>query len=295
VSVVADPGERRAALDAIRAAGGTRIQGPAALTGDWRRAVALTWTLAYSEWRLKFFGSVLGYFWQLGRPLLLFGIYFVIFTKFVNLSGDQPFYAPTLLMGIMLYQFFAEVTNASVGAVVGRENLVRKIHFPRIVIPLAVVLGATFNLLINMVAVGIFMAAAGVPVRASWLWFFPCLLFLLVLVTGLAMLLSALFVRFRDVQPIWEVVTLAMFYATPILYVLETVSVEWGRDIIMLNPLSVVVQQLRHAIFNPDAPSAAAAAGAEWHLLFPIGITLLVFVLGFRVFNRSAPSVAEDL
>ena len=283
------------ALEAIRAAGGTRITGPAALTGDWRRAVHLTWTLAYSEWRLKFFGSVLGYFWQLARPLLLFGIYFVIFTQFVDLSGDQPYYAPTLLMGIMLYQFFAEVTGASVGSVVGRENLVRKIHFPRIVIPLAVVLGATFNLLINMVAVGVFMAAAGVPVRASWLWFIPCFVFLLVLVTGLAMLLSALFVRFRDVQPIWEVVTLATFYATPILYPLERVSVDWGQDIIMLNPLSVVVQQLRHAIFNPAAPSALEAVNHGWLLLIPIGLTFGVFALGFRVFNRSAPSVAEDL
>jgi ABC-2 type transport system permease protein len=282
-------------LEAIRAAGGTRISGPAAFTGDWRRAVALTWTLAYSEWRLKFFGSVLGYFWQLGRPLLMFGIYFVIFTKFVDLSGDQPYYAPTLLMGIMLYQFFAEVTNSSVGSVVGRENLVRKIHFPRIVIPLAVVLGATFNLLINMVAVGIFMVAAGVPVRASWLWFFPCFGFLLVLVTGLAMLLSALFVRFRDVQPIWEVVTLAVFYATPILYALERVSVDWGRDLIMLNPLSVIVQQLRHAIFNPDAPSALAAVDSGWLLLIPIVLTFGLFAFGFRVFNRSAPSVAEDL
>ena len=282
-------------VDAIRAAGGRRINGPAAFTGDWRRALHLTWTLAYSEWRLKFFGSVLGYFWQLGRPLMLFGIYYVIFTKFVKLSGDQPYYAPTLLTSIMFYQFFAEVTGASVGAVLGRESLVRKIHFPRIVIPLAVVLQATFNLVINMVVVGVFIALAGVPVLLSWLWFFPIFGFLLVLVTGLSMLLSALFVRFRDVQPIWDVITLGMFYATPILYPLERVSVAWGRDLIMLNPLSVIVVQLRHALFDPAAPTAAEAAGAPWHLIFPIGLTFALFVVGFWYFNKTAPSVAEDL
>jgi ABC-2 type transport system permease protein len=285
----------QADLDAIRAAGGQRIQGPAAITGDWRRAMHLTWTLAYSEWRLKFFGSVLGYFWQLGRPLLMFGIYFVIFTKFVDLSGDAPYYAPTLLASIMLYQFFSEVTGASVGAVVNRENLVRKIHFPRIVIPLSVVLQATFNLALNIIVVGIFMALAGVPVRLGWLWMIPLFGFLLIFVTGLSMLLSALFVRFRDVQPIWDVVTLALFYATPILYPLERVDVAWGRDLIMLNPLAVVVQQMRHSVFDPGAPGAAAAAGAPWHLLLPIGLALSVFIVGFWVFNRTAPSVAEDL
>ena len=284
-----------AELDAIRSAGGRRVHGPAAFTGVWRRALHLTWTLAYSEWRLKFFGSVLGYFWQLGRPLMLFGIYYVIFTQFVDLSGDAQYYAPALLTSIMLYQFFAEVTGASVGSVVGRENLVRKIHFPRIVIPLSVVLQATFNLLINMVVVGIFIALAGVPVTASWLWFFPLFLFLLTLVTGLGMLLSALFVRYRDVQPIWDVLTLGLFYATPILYPLERVSEQWQRELLMMNPLAVIVQQMRHAFFDPSAPSAAAAAGAPWHLIFPIGATIVLFVLGFWVFNRSAPNVAEEL
>ena len=282
-------------LERIRAGGGTRITGPAAITGDWRRAVHLTWTLAVSEWRLRFFGSVLGYFWQLGRPLLLFGIYYVIFTQFVDLSGGAQYYAPTLLAGIMLYQFFGEVTGAAVTAVLTRESLVRKIHFPRIVIPLSVVLQASFNLALNLVVIGIFMALAGVPVRAGWLWILPLFVFLLVLVSGLAMLLSALYVRFRDVQPIWDVISLGLFYATPILYPIERVSVAWGREVIMFNPLAVIVQQLRHAVFDPTAPSATAAAGAPWHLAVPIALTFGLFVLGFWVFNRTAPSVAEDL
>src|SRR3954452_10657550 len=227
-----------AMVEAIRAAGGTRMTGPAALTGDWRRAAALTWTLGYLEFRLKFFGSVLGYLWQLGRPLLLFGVYYVVFTQFVNLGTGVPFYAPMLLTGIMLYQCWAEVPGASVRSVVDRENLVRKIHFPRIVIPLSVTLAGLLNMALNLIAVGVLIELADVPWRWSSLQLIRILGLLITFAFGLAMLLSALFVRYRDVQTIWDVVTMAAFYATPILYPLESVKIEWAREVIMYNPLS---------------------------------------------------------
>ena len=283
------------AVEQIRAAGGTRMRGPSALTDDWRRTANLTWTLAYLEFRLKFFGSVLGYLWQIGRPLMLFGVYYIVFTQFVDLSGDVPYYAPTLLAGIMLYQFFSETTSGAVPSVLTRENLVRKIHFPRIVIPLSVVVTAALNLAVNSIAVGAFMAFSGVPVRWGWLVMIPVLAMLLAFVTGLAMLLSALFVRYRDIAPIWDVVTTATFYATPILYPIESVKIEWAQELIMCNPLAAVVQQIRHSMFDPGAPSAADAIGGYPLLLIPIGITLGLLVIGFWVFNRAAPEVAENL
>jgi ABC-2 type transport system permease protein len=284
-----------AAVEAIRAAGGTRMRGPSALSGDPGRTAHLTWTLAYLEFRLKFFGSVLGYLWQLGRPLLMFGVYYVVFTQFVSLSGDVMFYAPLLLAGIMIYQFFSEATSAAVPSVLARENLVRKIHFPRIVIPLAVVVTACLNLAVNSIAVAVFMIGAGVPVRWSWLVMVPVLAMLLLFVSGLALLLSALFVRYRDVQPIWEVLVMAMFYATPILYPLEQVQVEWARELLMYNPLAVVVEQMRHSVFDPSAPSAAEAIGGYAQLCVPIALTVATFVLGLWVFHRTAPEAAENL
>jgi ABC-2 type transport system permease protein len=282
-------------VDAIRAAGGTKISGPGALSGGIDRIGHLAWTLALLEFRLKFFGSVLGYLWQLGRPLMMFGVYYVVFTQFVDLGNSVQFYAPMLLMGIMLYQFFSEATSSAVRAVVDRENLVRKIHFPRIVIPMAVVLTALLNLSVNLIAVFVFIELSGVPWSWGFLELIPLLGFLVAWCFGLAMLLSALFVRYRDVQPIWEVVSMAMFYATPILYTLETVQYDWARDLIMLNPLAVVVQQIRHAMFDPSAPSALAAAGGWDGLVIPIGIVLGTVALGFWYFNRQAPYVAEDL
>jgi ABC-2 type transport system permease protein len=282
-------------VDAIAAAGGTRINGPGALSGGLRRTAHLAWTLSVLEFRLKFFGSVLGYLWQLGRPLLMFGVYYVVFTQFVDLGNAVPFYAPMLLMGIMLYQFFAEATSASVRAVVDRENLVRKISFPRIVIPVASVLTALLNLGVNLIAVFVFLELSGVPWSWSFLEFPPLVALLVLWCFGLAMLLSALFVRYRDVQPIWEVVSMAMFYATPILYALETVKYEWAKDLIMLNPLALVVQQIRHAMFDPSAESALQAAGSWPKLLIPVAIVFATVALGFWYFNREAPHVAEDL
>ena len=276
-------------------ASGTRISGPSALSGGWRRMAHLAWTLAYLEFRLKFFGSVLGYFWQLMRPLLLFGVYYVVFTQFVPINEDVKFYPPMLLTSIMLYQFWAEATSGSVRSVVDRENLVRKIHFPRIVIPLTVNLAALLNLAVNLVAVLVFIALSQVPLRWSWLWALPLLLLLTAFAFGLSLLLSALFVKYRDVAPIWDVITMAAFYATPILYVIELVQIDWARQLIMYNPLAVIIQQLRHAVFDPSVPSAVEQIGGYAKLMVPLGIVAGVCVLGLWVFNRAAPDVAENL
>jgi ABC-2 type transport system permease protein len=284
-----------AAVEAIARAGGQRISGPGALSGGWRRMVHLAWTLAVLEFRLKFFGSWLGYIWQLMRPLLMFGVYYVVFTQFVDLSEGVLFYPPLLLMGIMLYQSWVEATSGSVRSVVDRENLVRKIHFPRIVIPTAVLLTALMNLAVNLIAVGVFMALSGVPLRWSYLWFIPSAGLVVAFAFGLAMLLSALFVRYRDVQPIWEVVAMATFYATPILYPLEAVQIAWARDVIMYNPLAVAIQQIRHSMFDPSAPSAVDAIGGYAQLMVPIGLVIATCIVGFWYFNRAAPDVAENL
>jgi ABC-2 type transport system permease protein len=283
------------AVEAIGRAGGVRIGGPSALAGGWRRAASLTWTLGYLDWRLAFFGSALGYLWRLFKPGLYFGIYYVLFTQFIPVSRDVAFHAPMMLFGIMLYLFFSEATGLSVQSVLARENLVRKIHFPRVVIPMAVITTALLNFAFNLLAVVLFMAASRVPLRSTTWQVIPAFGFLLVFVAGLAMLLSALFVRYRDVQPIWEVVSMAVFYATPILYPLEAVKIDWAREAIMHNPFAVTVQQIRHAVFDPSVPSAVQAIGGWGPMATVIAFVIGTFALGLYVFNRAAPDVAEHL
>jgi ABC-2 type transport system permease protein len=278
------------------AALGRPIKGPSALGTDLRRLAHLSVTLAVMEFKLRFFGSVLGYLWQLMRPLLLFTVLYVVFTKFVRLGSDVRFYPALLLTAIVIFTFFADATARSVTSVADRENLVRKIEFPRLVVPLAVLLIAYFNLLLNMLAVLVFVLATGVDPRLEWLAFPLLLIPLWLFAGGLAMLLSALFVRFRDVEPIWEVVLQAAFYATPILYTLEKLpNPDLQQAVVRLNPLATIIVQARHTLIDDTAPNAWDAAGGMVYLLIPGGIVLGTLVLGFWVFNREAPRIAEEL
>jgi ABC-2 type transport system permease protein len=275
---------------------GRPIAGPSALTGDWRRFVVLTRTIAVMEFKLRFFGSVLGYRWQLVRPLLLFGVLYVVFTQFVSVS-EARFFPVALLMGVVLFTFFAEATAGAVSCVVDRENLVRKIHFPRLVIPLSVVLTAGFNLMLNLVVVFIFALASGVPVRWSWLQLPFLLVLLAAYATGLAMFLSALYVRFRDVRPIWDVVLQVMFYGSLIIVPLEAVRQTHPRlaELMLCNPLAAILQQARHAVVDPSAPSVASAIGHEWLVLVPLVIIAALLAGGLWFFSREAPRIAENL
>lgn len=283
---------------------GRPIKGPSALTGDWRRFWHLTYNIARNEFKLKFYGSVLGYVWQVMQPLLLFGVLYVFFVVVGKVgSGDKPgeaHYGVQLLGSIVIFTFFNEATSGAVRSVVSRENLVRKIQFPRLAIPLSVVLLSFFNLLLNFTVVLIFALAEGIYPNWSWLEILPIVAVLGVFAAGIAMLLSALFVSFRDVEPIWLVISQALFYGSPVIIPIETVRKELASHatllhLYMLNPLAPLLQQFRHAMINPHTPSAAAVSGGWLALLGPLAIVLAVCVLGFVVFNRSAPYVAENL
>ncbi|MFZ0042367.1 MAG: ABC transporter permease [Solirubrobacteraceae bacterium] len=281
---------------------GRPIRGPRALTNDWARFWHLTFNIAVTQWKLRFFGSVLGYLWQLVRPLLLFLVLYIFFTKISDVgAGEGPsydFYGSQLLGSIVLFTFFAESTSAAVRSVVDNETLVRKIQFPRLVIPLSLVLLALFNLSLNLVVVTIFALIEGARPMLTWLEVPLIVAMLAVLCTGIAMLLSSMFVYFRDIQPIWEVVNQVIFYASPIIIPVTKVQARLSPALFhlyMLNPLAVIFQQFRHAFITHDTPSAGALLGSMSALLEPLVIVLLIFVLGFYVFNRTAPHVAEDL
>ena len=273
----------------------TPIVGPTAFGGSPRRFAYLATTLAVTDFKLRFFGSVLGYLWQLVRPLLLFGVLYVVFTQFVKIGGAVEFYPVVLLSNIVLFTFFSEGTGA-VSSLVDRESLVRKIQFPRAAVPVAVVLTAAFNLTLNSLVVLVLALASGVRPRWSWLAIPLLLALLAALVVGMAMLLSALYVRFRDIKPIWEVALQLLFYATPVIYAIETIDIaERLRELLMLNPLAAILEQYRHAVIDPNAPTAAEAAGGAVWLLVPLGLIVAAVLVGWRVFDRAAPRIAEDL
>jgi len=275
----------------------TQVKGPSALGSDWRRLVRLTWVLAVTDFRLKFFGSVLGYLWQLIRPLMLFGVLYAVFSVFLNFTGPERYYPVALLLGIVLFSFMAEATSGSVRSVLARESLVRKVDFPRLAVPLSTVSTALFNFAINLVPVFIFLIAAGGRPRWSWLEVPVLVAFLIVFVTGLAMLLSSLFVRYRDVEPIWEVILQVMFYASPIFYTVELVAKKSSNAVaeaLICNPFAAILQQFRHALVDPShkSPFEILHGGL---IAIPFAAIAIVFVAGAIVFTRAAPRIAEEL
>jgi ABC-2 type transport system permease protein len=270
------------------------VHGPSAYGGGWRRLWRLTWLIAVTDYRLTYFGSALGYLWALMRPLLLFGVLYVVFSRFLRFGHDVPHYRDLLLMNIVLYTFFAEATGNSVQAVVNRESLVRKMQFPRMVIPLATVVTALLNLAANLVAVMVFVLIDGIEPRWTWL-LAPLLLIPLVAFTaGLGMLLSSLYVSYRDVAPIWTVLTQLVFYGTPILYVIDTVPHSMQK-LIMANPVASILEQARRWLIDPTAPGFAHAIGGWPWWALPVAIFAAVCALGLWVFNHEAPRIAERL
>jgi len=275
-----------------------QIAGPTALGNDWRRLLRLSWTLAVTDFKLKFFGSVLGYVWQLGRPLLLFGVLYLVFAKVLAVGVALPDYPIALLFGIVLFQFFTEATAGAVRAVLSREGLIRRVDFPRLAIPAATVMTSLMNLGLNLIPVFVFLVISGDHFRATWLELPFVIAMLTAFMFGLAMLLSALFIRYRDVEPIWDVILQVLFYATPILYsvqiVIEKAGITTAR-LMLASPVAAAIQQVRHAAVSPAYLSIGQVYGSPAGILIPVGITVATVLLGWVVFRREAPRMAEDL
>jgi ABC-2 type transport system permease protein len=271
-----------------------RFTGPSALGDDLRRFMSLTYTLAITDFKLRFFGSALGYLWSLARPLLLFGTLYFVFTEIVRFGEGIEHYPVYLLSSIVLFTFFSETTSRGVRALVERENLLRKMRFPRMVIPLSVALHSLFNLGLNLIVVFVFIFASGIEPTLDWVQI-PLLIGMIVFfATGVTMLLSALYVRFRDMEPIWEVALQLLFYGSPVIYVITTVPGS-VRELVMFNPIASILTQWRHAVIDQDAPTAGTAIGGIELLIVPVVFVLAIFALGWWVFTREAPRIAENL
>jgi len=273
------------------------VRGPSALGGGSRRFFDLLWLISVTEFKRVYFGTVLGYLWSLIRPLMLFGVLLFVFTQVFRVGTEDVTYYPVLLlMGIVLFTFFQESTTNSVTSVVAQEGVVRKTQFPRLVIPLATVVTGILNLALNLVIVFVFVLAFGVEPAWTWLLFPVALLFLFVLTAGVSMALSALYVRFRDVQIIWIVVAQVLFYGTPILYPVDFKESATFEHLLMVNPLAVIFEQVRvWVLTEPNAPTAVEAAGG-WLGLVPAAVIFVATcLLGVWIFNREAPRIAENL
>lgn len=271
------------------------IAGPTATGGGWRRFLDLLWLVSATEFRLGYHGTVLGFAWSFLRPLLLFSVLLLVFTQIFRFGDDIKNYPAMLLFNIMLFTFFADTTSQAVISVVKNENIVRKMQFPRLVIPLSVVLSNAFQLALSLIVVFIFMLIYGVDPIWTWALVPFLIAAMVVFTTAVSMLVSVLYVRIRDVIVIWALLSTILFYAAPVLYPIEKAP-EGFRQIIQLNPLSPIFEQAREWIVDSNAPGAVEAAmGNQLLVLIPAALFVVICGLSVWIFNREAPRIAESL
>jgi ABC-2 type transport system permease protein len=271
-----------------------KVQGPTVLGGGGRRFLELLWLVASNDFRKSYFGTILGYLWSLLRPLMLFAVMLFVFTRIFRLGSTVPHYPMLLLFGIVMFGFFQEATLAAVSSVVGREGIVRKTQFPRLVIPLATVTTSLLNFGTNLIVVLGFLLAFGVYPMWTWLLFPVIVVLLVVFTTAVAMLVSTLYVRYRDVGVIWGVMVTALFYGTPVIYPWEIVPAQY-HQLLFLNPLTPIFLQARKWIVDPNGPGALTAAGGWIHLVPSILIYAAVCAFAAWKFSSDAPRIAEAL
>lgn len=252
--------------------------------------------LVRTDFKLRYQGSILGYTWSLLRPLLLFLILYIVFAKFLRLGASVPNFPIYLLLGIVLWQFFSDMTNEGLGSIVARGDLIRKIRIPRWLIIVSTSISAFINLSLNLVVVLAFMIISQMDLLVTSLWLPLILLEIYVLGLGLSLILSAAFVKYRDISYIWEVVMQAGFYVTPILYPLTLITNVDYQKILLLNPMAQTIQDARYAVVTHQTITMDTVFKDEaLARLATISICVAFLLFGLWYFRREAKDFAENL
>ena len=239
---------------------------------------------------------MLGYAWSLLRPLLLFIILYVVFVNFLKFKDDNiPNYSIYLLLGIVMWNFFAETTSQSLSSVVSRGDIIRKIRIPRWTVVISSSLGALINLFFSLCVVALFMAINGANVMRTIVFFPLALLHIYLLALRLSFLLAALYVKYRDMSYIWEVLLQGLFYLTPIIYPLSLITNLTFQKLLLLNPIATSIQNARYSVVSHNSVTGATIINNTWVQLIPYVMTLFLFIIGLLYFKKQSRDFAENL
>jgi ABC-2 type transport system permease protein len=257
---------------------------------QWKETAGLVRELALTEFKLKYQGSAVSYLWSLLKPMASFVILYIVFVKILN-TGIEPV---VLFLGIVLWTYFSDFTSGGLKSIVERGDLIRKVYFPRSIIVIASSVSAFITLLLNLVAVGVFMAIIGTQPSIYAPLLIVILIELYILALGISLILSALYVRFRDVSHIWEVALQLLFYSSAILYPLSVVPKEI-INFVALSPIVQIVQDARRALVDPAIPSIMDVIDTTWLAFIPYSLPFIILGVGVLVFKKSAKSFAENV
>ena len=262
----------------------------------YRYSLILLRELVITEFKLRYQNSALGYLWSLMKPLFLFAIMYVVFVKFLKIGAGIPHWPVAMLLGTVIWTFFQEITKGGMRAIVNRGDLLRKINFPKYILILAGTASAFINLILNLFVVAIFAMFSGVSV-SPWAWLSPLLIIeIMMFAMGIAFFLSAVYVKLKDVEYIWDVLTQGLFYASMVMYPVSRISAisEPFAKLLLINPIAQSVSDLRYLLMNQDMQTLVSLNGGNfWLELLPLAISVSVFVFGAWYFKKKSPYFAE--
>ncbi|MDD5040095.1 MAG: ABC transporter permease [Patescibacteria group bacterium] len=241
--------------------------------------------LAIADFKLRYQGSVLGYLWSLVKPLLLFGVLYLVFSVFMRFDIAQ--YNLYLLLGVILWGYLAEGTTTAISNLVNKGGLIARVSFPRTIIVVASTVTSLITLFLNLIVFMIFFIASGVPVHATVVLFPLLLLELYLITTGLGLLISALNIKVRDLSHIWEVMLQIGFWATPIIYSMSMIPAKYHFWYFM-NPMTRIIKYSRDVVIYGIAPDLKGVIASFF-------MAIALFVVGYLVFKKREPYFAEDL
>lgn len=261
-----------------------------------RRNKILLRELVITDFKLRYQGSALGYLWSVLKPLFLFTILYIVFDKFLGLGRDIEHFAVYLLLGIVVWQFFAEATIMGLQSIISRGDLIRKINFPKYIIVVASSVSALINLVINIGVVLVFCLFNQIQLTPMAFLVIPLVIEIYIFALGLAFLLSAINVKLRDIGYLWEIFLQGAFYATPILYPLQMIMVKMpvAAKWLMINPMAQAIQDLRYVLVTRETITIWQLLN-NWKVILPFVIIIAVFTLGIYLFNKNQLRFAEEI
>jgi len=245
----------------------------------------LLWTFAITDLKLGYKNSVLGFFWSFLEPLLLLVVLYAVFTFIF--ASQIPNFALYLLLGIIVWNSFTRGTMMAMNSLTNRSGVVSTIYFPRIILPISANITSIIMMGFELGVFVLFLIAFQFLPPITALLFLPLLLLLFLFNIGIGFSLSVLFVKYKDLIHIWQVVTYAGFFLTPIIYSIEIFPTEI-KNLILLNPMAQIIEMSHGFVLYEILPSYE-------NILYTIGICLATFFVGLIVFNKMEKTITDEL
>jgi ABC-type polysaccharide/polyol phosphate export permease len=268
----------------------------------------LLYNLVRRDLTVRYKSTVLGFFWSFIKPLAMTGIFYVVFQRILGLRlrpGDESIpLALHMLAGMLVWNLFAGASADAMNVILANANLIKKVRLPLAVFPIATVVSHLVHFILALLVLVALLILAGLPPTLAYLWLVPLMALHFLLTLAVSLILSALNVFYRDVASIWEVLTTAWFYATPIIYPAYMVTQElprhglpaWLKYLYLCNPLTPLALGYRHVLIYASAEGARPEMEGLWGaLVLCLGMTLLLLAVALRIFRHFARSFADEL